>query len=76
MKRAAILCGVFNGIGGLCGVWIFGKIGESVLSAWDFGAAGEIRRKMAAAMANCIDPPPMNIAVSIDKTPGNWYDIL
>ena len=42
MKRAAILCGVFNGIGGLCGVWIFGKIGESVLSAWDFGAAGEI----------------------------------
>lgn len=42
MKGGAILCGVCNGIGGLCGVWIFGGIGESVLSAWDFGTAGDI----------------------------------
>lgn len=42
MRRAALLCGVCNGIGGLCGVWLFGGIGESVLSAWDFGGEGEI----------------------------------
>ena len=42
MKRAAILCGACNGIGGMCGVLFFGGIGESVLSASDFGDAGEI----------------------------------
>ena len=42
MRRGAILCGVCNGIGGLCGVWLFGGIGESVLSAWDFGISVEI----------------------------------
>ena len=42
MRRAAILCGLCNGVGGLCGVWIFDHIGKSVLEAWDFGAAGEI----------------------------------
>ena len=42
MRRGAILCGVCNGIGGLCGVWLFGGIVESVLSAWDFGISVEI----------------------------------
>ena len=42
MRRGAILCGVCNGIGGLCGVWLFDGIGESVLSAWNFGTSDEI----------------------------------
>lgn len=42
LRRGAILCGVCNGIGGLCGVWLFDGIGESVLSAWDFGTSDEI----------------------------------
>lgn len=42
MRPGAVLCAVCNGIGGVCGVWLFGGIGESVLSAWDFGESGEI----------------------------------
>ena len=42
MRRAALLCGICNAVGGVCGVLFFGGIGESVLSASDFGDAGEI----------------------------------
>lgn len=42
MRRAALLCGICNAVGGVCGVLFFGGIGESVLSATDFGDAGEI----------------------------------
>lgn len=42
MKRAAVLCGVCNAVGGIVGMLFFGGIGESVLSASDFGQAGEI----------------------------------
>ena len=42
MGHGAVLCGICNGIGGVCGVWLFGGIGESVLAAWDFGPTAEI----------------------------------
>ena len=42
MGHGAVLCGICNGIGGVCGVWLFDGIGESVLSAWDFGTSEKI----------------------------------
>ena len=42
MKRAAILCALCNGAGGILGMVLFGQIGESVLSVSDFGEAGDV----------------------------------
>ena len=41
MKRAAILCALCNGVGGILGTLLFGGIGDAVVSASDFGTAGE-----------------------------------
>lgn len=41
MRRAAILCALCNGVGGILGTVLFGGIGDAVVSASDFGTAGE-----------------------------------